>query len=613
MLDDLSNVAALTAQLSKLTPQQLQQYAAQAAQQNDAVGLSMASYVSNKRQQMAQRMQGQNAMAQPPQPTVAEQTIASMAPPEAMGIHALPADNLRGMAEGGIVAFDEGGDVSLGRLAPLAALAGGSYTLAQLNKMAPGLGYRSGADLARALAKHAGSAAGQAVGSTLPKTLLGRTGALGALGTTAVTTAVTPTEQYRERFGLETDSPTFFGDLGIRALGAASDLADAGTFGYLRNKVFRDTPPAAVAPKPKKGAPVAAPPGVGAATPPAAQGVAGAPGATPKRSGAGPATPAQPSEADELTKKLYGRILEQQDLQSLYSSLIPKETVDPFAARQEAINAANVKAREQDLAAFDEDAKNRGLAFLDRERRLKEKEGKLGKEAGENKNLALLQAGLAMMAGTSPHALTNIGAGAQVGLKAYTDGQKRIQEAKEKLDDAFGRIEEFRRNEDTLTSKERRAYKSAINTASTEGLEKLLASMRTQYGVDRSTAGSLLQSYVSREGHNTQAATSLLNSREQAAATVKAAGIRASGDRSAAQDIKLAQLWAKVQSDVASELAKDMQYGVATEAEKARMFQQKVLQRLRSNPALAQYVSDSGEAPPPVAGGFRVVGVRDKP
>lgn len=66
-----------------------------------------------------------------------------------------------------------------------------------------------------------------------------RLGAAGALAGTAITTATTPTEDYRERFGLETDDPSLLGDVGVRALGAASDLGSVMTFGAA-DRLYRD-------------------------------------------------------------------------------------------------------------------------------------------------------------------------------------------------------------------------------------------------------------------------------------------------------------------------------------------------------------------------------------
>ena len=45
----------------------------------------------------------------------------------------------------------------------------------------------------------------------------------------------------------------------------------------------------------------------------------------------------------------------------------------------------------------------------------------------ENQNMALLQAGLGILGGTSPYAMANIGAGALHGAQAYQQGQKEIQ------------------------------------------------------------------------------------------------------------------------------------------------------------------------------------------
>lgn len=66
---------------------------------------------------------------------------------------------------------------------------------------------------------------------------LGKLGTVGSLASTGFAVADTPTEQYRERFGLGDYNPEdsngmlFAKDLGVRALGAASDLGNALTFG----------------------------------------------------------------------------------------------------------------------------------------------------------------------------------------------------------------------------------------------------------------------------------------------------------------------------------------------------------------------------------------------
>lgn len=56
----------------------------------------------------------------------------------------------------------------------------------------------------------------------------------------------TSTEQYRERFGMETNDPSLAGDIGIRALGLASDVGNSMTFGQAGKYLFRDKQPGAV-------------------------------------------------------------------------------------------------------------------------------------------------------------------------------------------------------------------------------------------------------------------------------------------------------------------------------------------------------------------------------
>jgi hypothetical protein len=104
--------------------------------------VSLALSESNRRKQMRDAAQGQQGMA--PQPKVVDQGIASMAAPapqpqmpppqgpqaqampEDVGIGALPAPNMQGMAEGGIVAFAPGGSVPTS-VAPAVTPANGSY------------------------------------------------------------------------------------------------------------------------------------------------------------------------------------------------------------------------------------------------------------------------------------------------------------------------------------------------------------------------------------------------------------------------------------------------------------------------------------------------------
>lgn len=99
------NVNQITADLARMPDRALQQYAQM--HRNDPYIVALALSESNRRRQLRT---GAQAGAIQQQPSVVEQDIAQMAPEE-VGIGALPERSLTNMAAGGIVAFEEGGEV----------------------------------------------------------------------------------------------------------------------------------------------------------------------------------------------------------------------------------------------------------------------------------------------------------------------------------------------------------------------------------------------------------------------------------------------------------------------------------------------------------------------
>lgn len=81
---------------------------------------------------------------------------------------------------------------------------------------------------------------------------------------------------------------------------------------------------------------------------------------------------------------------------------------------------------------------------LKQEERLKEREGKLEKDTTQNKGLSILEAGLAMMSGTSANAFENIGKGALAGVGNYKKGLAALNDRKDRLDDAYNQLETAR-------------------------------------------------------------------------------------------------------------------------------------------------------------------------
>jgi hypothetical protein len=117
------------------------------------------------------------------------------------------------------------------------------------------------------------------------------------------------------------------------------------------------------------------------------------------------------------------------------------------------------------LAATKRDQEGMGPPGVEREKRQKAQEKALEGAEGKNFNMALIEAGLAIMAGNSANAFENIGKGAMVGTKAYTTGMERIQNRKEKLDESIMALDELRYSTAKVDKKELRDREAAVNKA----------------------------------------------------------------------------------------------------------------------------------------------------
>lgn len=98
----------------------------------------------------------------------------------------------------------------------------------------------------------------------------------------------------------------------------------------------------------------------------------------------------------------------------------------------------------------DELSKNRlqGKAFDTYEQSLKKEGEQAGLDKDQAKYMAMLKAGLAMMSGTSRHALENIGKGAMVGAMDYQEAYKDLRKAERERTKEFALIEQARRAEE---------------------------------------------------------------------------------------------------------------------------------------------------------------------
>jgi hypothetical protein len=252
-----------------------------------------------------------------------------------------------------------------------------------------------------------------------------------------------------------------------------------------------------------------------------------------------PATQAIPPSAAETPS---------QDLS--LDRFMPAGSKRPGEADVEAMNKERLTGAEEALSGFNADVAKRGKAMEGQEARITAREATSKDRLDTNTNMSLINAGLAMMQSTGK-GLAGIAEGAQVGTKQYQAGLREYDNAKEKLDTARDMIEQYRRTEDTMNDKERRALTKDINTTRASGIESLISFRTKIYGEDRADARSMLDVTVKQQeaaadralrkdlqasseaGANTRAAISERNAAARASqlpADVRAAQLLGGGD-----------------------------------------------------------------------------------
>jgi hypothetical protein len=94
---------------------------------------------------------------------------------------------------------------------------------------------------------------------------------------------------------------------------------------------------------------------------------------------------------------------------------------------------------------------NKGIGAL--QNRLSEREARLAKEEDRIPGMALMQAGIAMMAGPSSNAMTNIAHGLMSGSQTYINSMNKLEDAKDKSFDIQAKLEEAQRAEELAAAK----------------------------------------------------------------------------------------------------------------------------------------------------------------
>ena len=154
-----------------------------------------------------------------------------------------------------------------------------------------------------------------------------------------------------------------------------------------------------------------------------------------------------------------------------------------YGEQMEAVSADELAAAEEEKALIAKQQAELGERGVEREKYLKEQqEGLKGKEDKEF-NMALIEAGLAMMAGTSANPFENIGKGALAGTKAYRVGMEKIADRRDKLNDALFNLYDLRYGDKVANQKELRAAEAKVRSAKT-GMKKTAAQVTKELNID---------------------------------------------------------------------------------------------------------------------------------
>ena len=179
--------------------------------------------------------------------------------------------------------------------------------------------------------------------------------------------------------------------------------------------------------------------------------------------------------------------LKPEDYRTQMDSFMPKEIIDPFAPERIDIAAAEKRAKEKQLTEFEKEVTERGVLGAKQEERIGKREIELGKDKELNTNMSIIEAGLAMMQ-SKGRGLAGIAEGAGVGTKMYASGLQRLRGAQEKIDEARDNLETLRRNEASMTSRERRVLRNEIENTTVSAKKDALAGLQQAYGIDKQDA-----------------------------------------------------------------------------------------------------------------------------
>jgi hypothetical protein len=448
------DVNQITSTLRGLPDRALQQYAMM--HKGDPYILSLAVSESNQRKQL--RTAGQGQAGAMPQPKVADAAIAGMAqqqPPENQGIAQIPTPNMQGMADGGIAGYEDDQEgMATGGM-------GGMFNFAQQSE--PVVRMSGGGHIPR----YQGNTRDGSVVSSNPM--------FNIPGMTAVQPRDTFTQEgspenmtpwerfssymgekkkqatlseiaYRIQTGIATpDEIVLYNSARVAGGDKATKDSKYPPQDTIRTKDFPGVKPgfekmptdAAAPPPPPSGAK-------------STSGVKDLLSSTPKLDTS--FKPAAAPTADEAVAQGEKFFNSKERIGDIKRQVL-QEQMDATTAKENSIEA---------LRAFNE---KQGPAFAGYEKLLKKEELQDATDKEKAGLTALFKGFLAIAAGESPNAATNIAKGSMAGLEEYSGAMKELKKSAKERNKEMQNIENARRAEERGDFKETRMYEDKAETA----------------------------------------------------------------------------------------------------------------------------------------------------
>jgi hypothetical protein len=177
------------------------------------------------------------------------------------------------------------------------------------------------------------------------------------------------------------------------------------------------------------------------------------------------------------------------DVESMMNAALAKAEAkpDPYEARQTAINAAKIKAEEENVSGLEAINKQFADIFKGRKERLDTREGEIGKMKDQSLGLALLNAGAAMMQ-TRGSVGQAAGAGIDKFSQQYVAGLDKINSAKDKLNEARDRLEEIESQRGELSAREMHKARNQVKATTIAGMEDLVKAAMAERKMNRTEA-----------------------------------------------------------------------------------------------------------------------------